>query len=464
VTDDRPYRTIIEPHRIKVVEPIRMRTVSEREALLHDAGYNLFKLKAEDVLIDLLTDSGTSAMSAEQWAGVMRGDESYAGSPSFRRFEEAVRDVFGLPYVIPTHQGRAAEHILFGTLAGPEQIVPNNTHFDTTRANIEWMGAQAVNLVIEEGKNLALDHPFKGNMDIPKLKQLIDDTGPEKIPFAMITVTNNSFGGQPVSLENIRETKALLASYNIPLIIDSARFAENAFFIHQRERGWGKRSLLNIAQETFSYADGTIMSAKKDGLANIGGFFACNDDQLAEDFKNLLILTEGFPTYGGLAGRDLEVIAVGLLEALEMEYQIYRHATVEYMEKKFREMKYPLVLPVGGHAIYLDAQQLLPHIPPLDYPGIALVNEMYLQGGVRAVELGSVMFGNIDPKTREESPALFELVRLTFPRRVYTQSHFDYVVDIMKNIWERRESIGGYRIIKQPPFLRHFSAHFEPVK
>jgi tryptophanase len=326
------------------------------------------------------------------------------------------------------------------------------------------MGAQAVNLVIEEGQNLALDYPFKGNMDIPRLKRLIDDTGPEKIPFAMITVTNNSYGGQPVSLENIRETKALLASYNIPLIIDSARFAENSFFIHKRERGREKRSLLNIAQEIFSYADGTIMSAKKDGLANIGGFFACNDDQLAEDFKNLLILTEGFPTYGGLAGRDLEVIAVGLLEALEMEYQIYRHATVEYMEKKFMEMRYPLVRPVGGHAIYLNAQQLLSHIPPLHYPGISLVSEMYLQGGVRAVEMGSVMFGNIDPKTREESPAPFELVRLTFPRRVYTQSHFDYIIDIMKNIWERRESIGGYRIVKQPPFLRHFSAQFEAVK
>lgn len=280
----------------------------------------------------------------------------------------------------------------------------------------------------------------------------------------MITVTNNSYGGQPVSLENIRETKALLASYNIPLIIDSARFAENAFFIHKRERGREKRSLLNLAQEIFSYGDGTIMSAKKDGLANIGGFFACNDDQLAEDFKNLLILTEGFPTYGGLAGRDLEVIAIGLLEALEMEYQIYRHATIEYMEKKFREMKYPLVLPVGGHAIYLDAQQLLPHIQPLHFPGIALVNEMYLQGGVRAVEMGSVMFGKIDSNAQKESPAPFELVRLTFPRRVYTQSHFDYIVDIMKNILERRASIRGYRIVKQPPFLRHFSAHFEEIR
>ncbi len=456
--------TIIEPFRIKMTEPLPITTREQREQWLREAHFNIFLLSSNQITIDLLTDSGTGAMSTKQWASLMMGDETYAGSQSWHRFRDTVEQITGFKHIFPIHQGRAGERILSQIRLKPGDVVPNNGHFDTTRANIEWMGAQAVNLVIEEGKSLFLDHPFKGNMDIDKLKQLIEETGPGKIPFAMITVTNNSYGGQPVSLENIRETKAVLADYNIPFIIDSARFAENAYFIHMREKGREKRSLLNIAQEMFSYADGTIMSAKKDGLANIGGFFACHDDQLAEDFKNLLILTEGFPTYGGLAGRDLEVIAVGLLEALEMEYQIYRHATVEYMEKKLRGMRYPLVRPVGGHAIYLDAQKLLSHIPPLDYPGVALVNEIYLEGGVRTVEMGSVMFGKIDPKTQKESPAPFELVRLTFPRRVYTQSHFDYIVDIMKNIWERHESIRGYRIVKQPPFLRHFSAHFEPVK
>jgi len=456
--------TIIEPFRIKMTEPLPITTREQREQWLREAHFNIFLLSSNQITIDLLTDSGTGAMSTKQWAALMMGDETYAGSQSWHRFRDTVAQITGFKHIFPIHQGRAGERILSQIRLKPGDVVPNNGHFDTTRANIEWMGAEAVNLVIEEGKSLFLDHPFKGNMDIDKLKQLIEKTGPGKIPFAMITVTNNSYGGQPVSLENIRETKAVLADYNIPLIIDSARFAENAYFIHMREKGREKRSLLSLAQEMFSYADGTIMSAKKDGLANIGGFFACHDDQLAEDFKNLLILTEGFPTYGGLAGRDLEVIAVGLLEALEMEYQIYRHATVEYMEKKFREMRYPLVRPVGGHAIYVDAQKLLSHIPPLDYPGIALVNEIYLEGGVRTVEMGSVMFGKIDPKTQKESPAPFELVRLTFPRRVYTQSHFDYIIDIMKNIWERHESIRGYRIVKQPPFLRHFSAHFEAVK
>ncbi len=457
-------RTIIEPFRIKMTEPLAITTREQREKWLREAHFNIFLLSSDQITIDLLTDSGTGAMSTKQWAALMMGDETYAGSRSWFRFRDTVQLITGFKHVFPVHQGRAGERILSQIRLKPGHVVPNNGHFDTTRANIEWMGAQAINLVIEEGNSIASDHPFKGNMDIDKLKQLIDETGPEKIPFGMITVTNNSYGGQPVSLENIRETKAVLASYNIPLIIDSARFAENAFFIHKREKGREKRSLLNLAQEIFSYADATIMSAKKDGLANIGGFFACNDDQLAEDFKNLLILTEGFPTYGGLAGRDLEVIAVGLLEALEMDYQIYRHATVEYMEKKLRGLRYPIVRPVGGHAIYVDAKQLLPHVPPLQFPGIALVNEMYLEGGVRAVEMGSVMFASIDPKTGEESPAPSELVRLTFPRRVYTQSHFDYIVDTMKNIWEKRESMRGYSIVKQPPFLRHFSAHFEPVK
>jgi len=457
-------RTIIEPFKIKMTEPLTITTRVQRETWLREANFNIFLLSSHQVTLDLLTDSGTGAMSTQQWASMMLGDESYAGSQSWHRFRNTIEEITGFKHIFPVHQGRAGERILSQTRIKPGDCVPNNGHFDTTRANIEWVGGQAVDLVIEEAKDLSLDHPFKGNMDIEKLKRWIEEIGPRKIPFAMITITNNSFGGQPVSLENIRETKKVLDAFDIPLILDAARFAENAYFIHQREKGQKGRSLLNIAQEIFSYADGALMSAKKDGLANTGGFFACHNDQWAEDFKNMLILTEGFPTYGGLAGRDLEVIAVGLLEALEMEYQIYRHATVEYMLKKFIQMGFPLVRPAGGHALYLDAQQFLPHLQPLQYPGIALVNEIFLEGGVRTVELGSVMFGKTDPKTGVESPAPFELVRLTFPRRVYTQSHFDYIVEVMKHIWEKRENLPGYRITKQPPFLRHFSAHFAPAE
>ena len=456
-------RTIIEPFKIKMTEPLITATRDQRQQWLREVHYNIFLLSSHHVTLDLLTDSGTGAMSTKQWAAMMLGDECYAGSQSWQRFQNAIQEITGFKHIFPIHQGRAGERIVCQTQVKPGDYIPNNGHFDTTRANIEFVGAHAVDLVIDEGRDLALDHPFKGNMDVIKLKQFIEKTGPEKIPFAMITITNNSFGGQPVSLENIRETKKVLKPFGIPLVLDAARFAENSFFIHQREKGQEGRTLLSIAHEIFSYADATIMSAKKDGLANIGGFFACQDDGWAESFKNLLILTEGFPTYGGLAGRDLDIIAVGLFEALEMDYQVYRHATVEYMEKKMTEFGLPLFLPVGGHAIYLDAGQFLSHLSPLQYPGISLVNEIYLEGGVRTVELGSVMFGKIDPHTGGESPAPFELVRFTFPRRVYTQSHFDYILEVMKTIWEKRGKITGYKIIKQPPFLRHFSAHFAPL-
>lgn len=457
-------RTIIEPFRIKMTEPIPITTRDEREDWLIQANHNVFLLHADQITIDLLTDSGTGAMSTRQWSALMQGDESYAGSRSWARFRDTIAEITGYKHIFPIHQGRAGERILAQTRIKPGDIIPNNGHFDTTRANFEYAGAGAVDLVCEEGKDLALEKPFKGNMDIAKLKDLIEQTGPKKIPFAMVTITNNSFGGQPVALENLRAVKKVLQSYGIPLILDAARFAENAYFIHEKEKGQSARSLPDIARDIFACADGALMSAKKDGLANIGGFFACNNDAWAEDFKNLLILTEGFPTYGGLAGRDLEAIAVGLREALELEYQIYRHATVEYMGKKLSKLGIPFVRPVGGHAIFLDAREFLSHLKPLQYPGIGLVNAFYLEGGVRAVELGSVMFGTADPKNKKETPAPFELVRLTFPRRVYTQSHFDYVIEILKAVWEQRGEIPGYRIVKQPPFLRHFSAHFSPAK
>lgn len=423
--------TIIEPFRIKTTEPIPITSRNQREEWLRQAHYNVFFLSADHITIDLLTDSGTGAMSTEQWAALMRGDESYAGSRSWERFQATIEDITGFKHIFPIHQGRAGERILSQIRIKPGDVIPNNGHFDTTRANFEYAGAEAVDLILDEGMDLSIQHPFKGNMDVQKLQRMIEKTGPEKIPFAMLTITNNSFGGHPVSLENIRAVKKVLEPYGIPLILDAARFAENAFFIYERERKNNAHSLKEIAREIFSHADGANMSAKKDGLANIGGFFACNDDQLAEDFKNVLILTEGFPTYGGLAGRDLEVIAVGLLEALEMEYQIYRHATVEYMGKKLDQLGIPIVHPLGGHAIFLDAKQFFEKSDPL-YPGIGLVNSLYLEGGVRTVELGSVMFGKTDPDTGEESPAPFELVRLSFPRRVYTQSHFDYVLEVLK--------------------------------
>ncbi|GBC78518.1 Tyrosine phenol-lyase [bacterium HR08] len=456
-------RTIIEPFRIKVVEPIRMTTRQEREAYLREAGYNLFLIKAEHVIIDLLTDSGTAAMSSEQWAAMMRGDESYAGSASFYRFEAVVRDIFGFKHVIPTHQGRAAERILFSILCRPGHVVPSNTHFDTTRANIEYVGAEAVDLPIPEFYQPSVYHPFKGNMDTEALRALIRRVGPERIPLVMLTVTNNSGGGQPVSMANIREVKAICAEYGIPLYLDACRFAENAYFIKLREEGYAHKSVREIAREMFSYADGCTMSAKKDGLANIGGFLCTNDDRLAQQEKDLLILTEGFPTYGGLAGRDLEAIAVGLQEVLDEDYLQYRFASTRYLGRHLTEAGVPIVQPPGGHAIYIDAGAMLPHIPPLQYPAQALAVELYREAGIRSVEIGSVMFGKRDPRTGEEIPAPMELVRLAIPRRVYTQSHIDYVIEAILEVYKRRETIRGYRLVWQAPFLRHFTARFEPL-
>lgn len=451
-------KTIIEPFRIKMTEPIRMSTREERTSWLEEAKHNVFLLKSESVMIDLLTDSGTGAMSTEQWAAMMRGDESYAGSPSWLRFEAAVKFITGFKHILPTHQGRAAERILAQALVKPGVVIPNNSHFDTTRANMEVAGADARDLLTDEGMDLALDHPFKGNMDLKRLEATIKEVGKEKIPFAMITVTNNAGGGQPVSLENIKATKSLLRTHGIPLIIDACRFAENAYFIQTREKGQQGRSLLEIAREMFSYADGCTMSAKKDGMVNIGGFLCCNSDEWADTFRNLLILTEGFPTYGGLAGRDLEAIAVGLFEALDEHYQSYRHATVRYLGDRLNTMGVPIVNPPGGHAVFLDAKRFLPHLQPSDFPGVGLINALYIEGGIRAVELGSLMFG------KGEKPAPHELVRLAFPRRVYTQSHFDYVLEVLEVVWKDRNKIGAHRIEKQAPFLRHFTAELAPAK
>lgn len=456
-------RTIIEPFKIKAVEPIRMTTRAERETKLREAAYNVFLLPAEDVLIDLLTDSGTAAMSSEQWAAVMRGDESYAGSRSWYRFEAAVRDVAGFRHVLPTHQGRAAERILFSVMCKRGDVVPNNTHFDTTRANIEFVGAEARDLVIPEGRVPSAWHPFKGNMDVARLRDLIREVGRERVPLCMLTVTNNTGGGQPVSMANLRAVSAVCREHGIPLYLDACRFAENAYFIKLREEGYGGRTPLEIARELFSHADGCTMSAKKDGMANIGGFLATNDDRLAREQRNLLILTEGFPTYGGLAGRDLEAIAVGLREALEEDYLRYRITSITYLGEHVARAGVPIVQPPGGHAIYLDAAAFFPHIPPRVLPGQALVVELYREAGIRAVEIGTVMFGRRLPETGEETTAPMELVRLAVPRRVYTQSHVDYVVEAILNVWARRDRVEGYRFVEQAPFLRHFTARFEPA-
>ena len=463
MTIEKSYRTVIEPFTIKSVETLRLTTREERVKYLKEADYNLFKIKSQHVLIDLLTDSGTGAMSTEQWAALMRGDESYAGSPSFQRFEESVKDVFGFKFVIPTHQGRAAERILFTTMCKKGDVVPSNTHFDTTRANIEYLGAIAEDLVIAEGKDPKKIHPFKGNMDARKLQNLIEDVGAKKIPLCMLTITNNSGGGQPVSMENVKEVKKVLDQYKIPLYFDAARFAENAYFIKLREGGYQDKSIKEIVREMMSYADGCTMSAKKDGLANIGGFICTNNEVLAQQEKDLLILTEGFPTYGGLAGRDLEAIAVGLQEVLEEDYLRYRLAEAKYLGERLIEIGYPIVQPPGGHAIYIDAKTMLPHIPPNQYPGQALSAELYLAGGIRTVEIGSVMFGKIDSKTGEETSAEMELVRLALPRRTHTQSHIDYVLEVAKDVYKHRENIKGMKITEQPKFLRHFTAKFEYI-
>ncbi len=454
------FKTIIEPFRIKVVEPIRHTTRAEREVAIKEAGYNTFLLKAEDVLIDLLTDSGTGAMSSEQWAGMMRGDESYAGARSFYRFETAVNNITNLKHVIPTHQGRAAERILFGTVLKPSDIVPNNTHFDTTRANVENRGAIALDIPIPEGKQPSLIHPFKGNIDLEALEKVIVDN-PGKVPLAMITVTNNSGGGQPVSMANIRAASEICKRHGIPLFLDACRFAENSWFIKMREDGYANKTPMEIAQEIFSYVDGATMSAKKDGMANIGGFLALNNDDWAQACKNKLILTEGFPTYGGLAGYDLEAIAVGLNEALEEDYLRYRTRSVAYLGDILTKNNIPIVQPPGGHAIYLDAKAMLPHIPQEQYPAWALSLVLYVVGGVRSVEIGSVMFG-LQPDGSEK-PSAMELVRLAFPRRMYTQSHVDYLAEVLLHVSDIRDQISGVKIVESPPVLRHFTARFEPV-
>jgi len=456
-------KTIIEPFKIKSVEPIRFTTREEREKLLKNAGYNPFMLHADDVLIDLLTDSGTSAMSAKQWAGIMEGDESYAGSKSFYNFESAVNKITHMKHIIPTHQGRAAEKILFSVVGGPGKFFPNNTHFDTTRANIEFTGAEANDLLTEVGKHPEQRADFKGNMDIEKLEAFINEKGVENIPFCMITVTNNSGGGQPVSMQNIRDVKEICKKYNLPLFLDACRFAENAYFIKLREKGYQDKSVLEIAQEMFSYADGVTMSAKKDALVNIGGFLALNDDDLAMKCRNLLIVTEGFPTYGGLAGRDLEAVAQGLEEVVDEHYLEYRIKSVEYLGNKLVEADVPIIEPPGGHAIYIDAKRFLPDTPPEQYPGQSIVCELYLEGGIRAVEIGSVMFGKYDDKGKL-IPAMMELVRMAIPRRVYTQSHVDYLIEIILEVYNNRKKLKGYKITYEAPMLRHFTAKFEPLK
>jgi tryptophanase len=456
------HKTIIAPFRIKSVEPIKFTARADRAAALAAAGYNVFRLHAEDVLIDLLTDSGTGAMSSQQWGALMQGDESYAGSRSFYRFRDAVHDLTGFEHIIPTHQGRAAERILFHTQVRPGQVVPNNNHFDTTRANIEVERAEARDLVIAEGRMPAALHPFKGNVDLDALERLLvedRDRGGTLVPLVMVTITNNSGGGQPVSLENLRGVRRLCDTYRKPLFLDACRFAENAYFIKLREAGQRDRPPRDIAREVFRLADGCTMSAKKDGLANIGGFLAMNDAAWAEAARNLLILTEGFPTYGGLAGYDLEAIARGLEEVVEEPYLKYRIRSTAYLADKLTAAGVPIIQPAGGHAIYLDARALLPHIPPRSYPGIALVNALYLEGGVRGVEIGTVMFGR--QADGSEVPAAMDLVRLAIPRRVYTQSHIDYVAEVVIAVAAGAAALRGYRIVSAPAVLRHFTAVFE---
>ncbi len=453
-------QTIIEPFRIKSVEAVKFTRREERERALAGAGWNLFHLHAEDVLIDLLTDSGTGAMSAAQWGALMQGDESYAGSRSFYRFRDVVQDLTGKRHVIPTHQGRAAERILFHSVLKPGDLVPNNNHFDTTRANVEVEGAEARDLVVPEGRVPSLVRPFKGNLDLEALARTLEQDG-ARVPLVMVTVTNNTGGGQPVSLENLRGVRALCDRHRKPLFLDACRFAENAYLIKLREPGQADRTPKQIAQEVFSLADGCTMSAKKDGLANIGGFLALDDDAWAERCRNLLILTEGFPTYGGLAGYDLEAVARGLEEVVEEPYLRYRIRSIEYLHERLVAAGVPLIRPAGGHAVYIDARALLPQVPPLEYPGIALANALYLEAGIRGVEIGTVMFGRHPDGS--ESPAAMDLVRLAIPRRVYTQSHIDYVAEAVIAVAGARDALRGYRIVKAPELLRHFTAVFEPL-
>ena len=454
-------QTIIEPFRVKVVEPLPMPTRGERLAALQSARYNLFSVPAEDVTIDLMTDSGTSAMSQEQWAAMMRGDESYAGARSFFRFRDAVAELTGMRHIVPTHQGRAAERILFTVTGGAGKIIPANTHFDTTRANVEASGAEARDLVIEEGTHPETEHPFKGNIDTGRLDALLAEER-DRVPMVVLTVTNNTGGGQPVSLANIRATRAICDRHGVPLYLDCARFAENAWFIRMREEGQADRTPAAIAQEMFRLADGAWMSSKKDAFGNIGGFLATNDDDVAARCRNLLILTEGFPTYGGLAGRDLEALAVGLREVLEPSYLEYRIRSTEYVWRHLDEMGVPLLRPAGGHAVYIDARGFLPHVPPGDLPGQSVSVALFAEAGIRSCEIGTVMFGH----TREDGsqePGTMDLVRMAIPRRVYTQSHMDYVIEAIRYVFERRERLGGFRIAEEPPMLRHFTCSFEPI-
>lgn len=458
---DDEFRTIIEPFRIHAVEPIRVLSRAERAQRLADAGFNLFALRAEDVLIDLLTDSGTGAMSSEQWAAIQRGNEAYAGAPSWFRFQEAVRELFPFRHILPTHQGRAAEKILFNVVGGAGRVIPNNTHFDTTRANIEATGAEAVDLNIAAGRQPGLWHPFKGNMDVAALEQLLEARA-DDVPLVMVTVTNNSGGGQPVSLANLRAVREVCDRFGKPLFLDACRFAENAWFIKTREEGYADTAVADIVREMSSLADGMTMSAKKDSLANIGGWLALNDDALAERCRNLEILTEGFPTYGGLAGRDLDAIAVGLREAVDEDYLRYRVASTAYLGNALLRMGVPVVVPFGGHAIFIDAREMLPHIPPLQYPGQALACALYVEGGVRTCEIGTVMFGRRPDGT--EHPAAMDLVRLAIPRRTYTQSHIDYVIEVVERVAAKAAELPGMRMTYEPPQLRHFSATFEPMR
>ncbi|HEY8728265.1 MAG TPA: tryptophanase [Acidothermaceae bacterium] len=455
------FTTIIEPFRIHSVEPLHMTTEDHRRTAISAAGYNLFNLHAADVLIDLLTDSGTGAMSRDQWAGIQRGDESYAGSPSWFAFRDSVQDLFPFEHVIPTHQGRAAEKILFTAVGGAGKTVPNNTHFDTTRANVEYSGARAIDLVIAEGRDPQADHPFKGNMDLEALDALLASAAPGEVPLVMVTVTNNSGGGQPVSMANMRGVREICNRYGVPLFLDACRFAENAWFIHTREQGYADVEVRDIVREMASLADGMTMSAKKDPLGNIGGWLAMRDDDLAATCRTLLILTEGFPTYGGLAGRDLEALAQGLREAVDHDYLRYRIRSTAYLGEALDAAGIPVVMPIGGHAVYIDARSWLSHIPPLQYPGQALAVALYETGGVRGCEIGTVMFGRQPDGT--ELAASMDLVRLAVPRRTYTQSHIDYTIEVCVAVADRAKSLRGLRIIEEPPSLRHFTATFAPL-